>query len=268
MSLFLRVALWVGLTFLYLPIVVMIFYSFNASQRSSIWSHFTLDWYAQLFRDPQILQAAWLSVQIGVYSATIATILGIAAAVILTKFGAFRGRSLFAGMLTAPLVMPEVITGISLLLLFISTAELFGWPTQRGVMTVTIGHATLGTAFVLVVVQPRLRALNQSLEEASRDLGAGPLETFWFITLPLLLPAVIAGWLLAFVISFDDLVIASFTSGPGSSTLPMLIYSKVRIGLSPDVNALATLLILAVFVGLFIAWIMVRRDWRRGSSRP
>ncbi len=261
---FLTLSLWAGLAFLYMPILMLIAFSFNTSRRSSVWSGFTLDWYAQLFRDPAILQAAWLSVQIGVYSATIATILGVLASGLLVKFGQFRGRSLFAGLMSAPLVMPEVIIGISLLLLFISSAELFGWPAQRGIMTVTIAHATFGAAFVLVVVQPRMRAMDKSLEEASRDLGAKPLATFVYITLPLIAPAVIAGWLLAFVVSFDDLVIASFTSGPGSSTLPMLIYSKVRIGVSPDVNALATLLIGVVVIGLVVAALLLRR---RSSDR-
>lgn len=252
-------SLWTGIAFLYMPILVLIAYSFNASKRSSVWSHFTTDWYVELFRDPQILEAAWISVQIGIYSATIATILGVMASVMLVKFGRFRGRGLFVGLMTSPLVMPEVIIGISLLLLFISSAELIGWPAQRGMLTVTIAHATFGAAFVLVVVKPRMQSLDRSLEEASRDLGAGPLATFWFISLPLILPAVVAGWLLAFVVSFDDLVIASFTSGPGGSTLPMLIYSKVRIGVSPDVNALATLLILTVFIVLIAAALILRR---------
>lgn len=260
MTRFLTFSLWFGFAFLYLPIIVLIVYSFNASRRSSVWTGFTTDWYFQLFRDPQILEAAWLSVQIGVYSATIATILGVMASVMLVKFGAFRGRRLFTGLMTSPLVMPEVIIGISLLLLFISSATVLGWPAQRGVLTVTIAHATFGAAFVLVVVQPRMRSLDQSLEEASRDLGARPLATFWYITLPLIAPAVLAGWLLAFVVSFDDLVIASFTSGPGSSTLPMLIYSKVRIGVSPDVNALATLLIGIVVIALGIVAFILHRD--------
>lgn len=257
---FLTVSLWAGLAFLYMPILMLMAFSFNASRRSSVWSGFSTEWYVRLFEDPQILQAAWLSVQIGVYSATIATILGVMASVMLVKFRTFRGRRLFTGLMTSPLVMPEVIIGISLLLLFISTSELFGWPANRGIMTVTIAHATFGAAFVLVVVQPRMRALDVNLEEASRDLGARPLVTFWFITLPLIAPAVFAGWLLAFVVSFDDLVIASFTSGPGGSTLPMLIYSKVRIGVSPDVNALATIMILIVALGLLIAHLIMKRD--------
>ena len=248
--------------FLYLPIFVLIAYSFNASRRGGVWGGFSTHWYGELFRDEQILNAAWVSLKIGVYSATGATALGVMAAIALVRFGRFRGRSLFTGMVSAPLVMPEVITGISLLLLFISAEQLLGWPAGRGVLTITIAHITFCTAFVIVVVQPRLATMDQSLEEASRDLGAGPATTFFLVTLPVIAPALVSGWLLAFILSFDDLVIASFTAGPGSTTLPMLIFSKIKIAVSPDVNALAALIILGVAAALAVSLIVLRRSAR------
>ncbi|MEM9632100.1 MAG: ABC transporter permease subunit [Pseudomonadota bacterium] len=259
MSRFLKLSLWLGFAFLYLPIFVLIAYSFNASRRGSIWGGFSTHWYVELFKDEQILKAAWISIQIAVYSATGATVLGLLAAVAMVRFGKFRGRTLFSGMMSAPLVMPEVITGISLLLLFISAEQLIGWPAGRGMLTITIAHITFCTAFVLVVLQPRMASMDRSLEEASRDLGAGPVTTFVLITLPVIAPAIISGWLLAFILSFDDLVIASFTAGPGSTTLPMLIFSKVKIAVSPDVNALATLIILVAALGLALAMFFTRR---------
>lgn len=255
----LKVALWVGFTFLYLPIVVLIVYSFNSSRRGSVWGGFSTHWYGELLKDGQILDAAWISLKIGVYSATGAVILGLLAAIVLVRFGKFKGRALFSGMVSAPLVMPEIITGISLLLLFISAQKLFGWPAGRGIMTITIAHITFCTAFVIVVIQPRLATMDRSMEEASRDLGAGPVMTFFLITLPMIAPALVAGWLLAFILSFDDLVIASFTSGPGSTTLPMLIFSKVKIAVSPEINALATLIILGVTIALIGALLLSKR---------
>lgn len=255
----LKVALWVGFTFLYLPIVVLIVYSFNSSRRGSVWGGFSTHWYGELLKDGQILDAAWISLKIGVYSATGAVILGLLAAIVLVRFGKFKGRALFSGMVSAPLVMPEIITGISLLLLFISAQKLFGWPAGRGIMTITIAHITFCTAFVIVVIQPRLATMDRSMEEASRDLGAGPVMTFFLITLPMIAPALVAGWLLAFILSFDDLVIASFTSGPGSTTLPMLIFSKVKIAVSPEINALATLIILGVAIALIGALLLSKR---------
>ncbi|MCO4839352.1 MAG: ABC transporter permease subunit [Rhodobacteraceae bacterium] len=256
---FLKISLWIGMAFLYLPIISLIIYSFNASRRGNIWGGFSTHWYGELFQDEQILNAAWISLKIAVFSASGATVLGVMAAIVLVRFGRFRGRALFSGMVSAPLVMPEVITGISLLLLFISAEQIFGWPAGRGVLTVTLAHITFCTAFVIVVIQPRLVDLDRSLEEASRDLGAGPATTFFLITLPLIVPALASSWLLAFILSFDDLVIASFTSGPGATTLPMLIFSKVKIAVSPDVNALATLIILIVGIGLCVAMLGLRK---------
>ena len=256
---FLLLSLWIGFSFLYLPILVLIAYSFNASRRGSVWGGFSTQWYGALFRDEQILGAAWISLKIGIYSATGATVLGVMAAVALVRFGRFPGRGLFTGMVSAPLVMPEVITGISMLLLFIAAEQIIGWPAGRGMLTITIAHITFCTAFVIVVVQPRLAGMDQSLEEASRDLGAGPATTFFLITLPVIAPALVSGWLLAFILSFDDLVIVSFTAGPGSTTLPMLIFSKIKIAVSPDVNALATLIILGVALALAGSLILLRR---------
>jgi putrescine transport system permease protein len=242
-----------GYAFLYLPILTLVVYSFNASDRVMIWQGFSTRWYAALLQDSQILGAAWLSLKIGVMSASLATVLGLLGGYVLVRFGRFRTRTLFSGMLAAPLVVPEVITGLSLLMLFIALEAQFGWPAGRGVTTITIAHITFCTAYVAVVVQSRLSQLDPSLEEAAMDLGARPVRTFFLITVPLLAPALVAGWLLAFTLSIDDLVIASFASGPGASTLPMVIFSKVRLGLSPEINALATLLILAVIVGVGIA---------------
>jgi len=264
MNRFLKLSLWVGFAFLYLPIIVLMVFSFNASRRGNVWSGFSTHWYFELVKDEQILNAAWISLKIGVYSATGATILGVMASLALVRFGRFKGRTLFSGLVSAPLVMPEVITGISLLLLFISAEQLLGWPAERGILTITLAHITFCTAFAIVVIQPRLAGMDQSMEEASRDLGAGVVTTFFLVTLPLIAPALVASWLLAFILSFDDLVIASFTAGPGSTTLPMLIFSKVKIAVSPDVNALATLII--VGVGLMLAaWYFATKYLGRDS---
>ncbi|MFU8816734.1 MAG: ABC transporter permease subunit [Pseudomonadales bacterium] len=254
-----------GYAFLYLPILTLVAYSFNDSDRVMVWQGFSTRWYAALLQDQQILGAAWLSVRIAVVNATFATVLGLMAGYVLVRFGRFRTRTLFAGMLAAPLVIPEVITGLSLLMLFIALQDMLGWPGARGATTVTIAHITFSTAYVAVVVQSRLSQLDPSLEEAAMDLGARPGRTFLLITVPLLAPALLAGWLLAFTLSLDDLVIASFVSGPGASTLPMVIFSKVRLGLSPEINALATLLILAVVVGVSVALLLLAR---RGAPPP
>jgi putrescine transport system permease protein len=254
-----------GYAFLYLPMVTLVGYSFNESDRVMIWQGFSTRWYGELLRDEQILGAAWLSVRIAVMNATVATLLGLMGGYALVRFGRFRTRSLFAGMLAAPLVIPEVITGLSLLTLFVAAADLVGWPGSRGVATITIAHITFSTAYVAVVVQSRLAQLDPSLEEAAMDLGARPWQTFLQVTVPLLAPALAAGWLLAFTLSLDDLVIASFVSGPGASTLPMVIFSKVRLGLSPEVNALATLLIAAVLVGVTVALLVSTRRRDRGG---
>ena len=248
-----------GYAFLYIPLVSVIFYSFNDSRLATVWGGFSTRWYGELFRNDQILDAMFLSLRIAATSATFATILGTMAGLILVRFGRFRGRALFSGMITAPLVMPEVITGLSLLLLFVSLQQLIGWPGQRGFSTITIAHTTFSMAYVAVVVRSRLAAMDESLEEAAMDLGCGPLRVIFDITLPLIAPAMVAGWLLAFTLSLDDLVIASFVSGPGSSTLPMYIFSKVKLGVTPDINALASLIILIVSVGLLLSWAAMRK---------
>jgi putrescine transport system permease protein len=248
-----------GYAFLYIPLVSVIFYSFNDSKLATVWGGFSTRWYGELFRNDQVLDAMFLSLRIAATSATFATILGTMAGLILVRFGRFRGRALFSGMITSPLVMPEVITGLSLLLLFVSLQQLIGWPGQRGFSTITIAHTTFSMAYVAVVVRSRLAAMDESLEEAAMDLGCGPLRVIFDITLPLIVPAMVAGWLLAFTLSLDDLVIASFVSGPGSSTLPMYIFSKVKLGVTPDINALASLIILIVSVGLLLSWAAMRK---------
>lgn len=248
-----------GYAFLYIPLVFVVVYSFNDSRIATIWGGFSTRWYGALMRNDQILDAALLSLRIALTSATLATILGTMAGLVLARFGRFRGKTLFSGMITSPMVMPEVITGLSLLLLFVTMQQLTGWPGQRGFTTITIAHTTFSMAYVAVIVQSRLLSMDESLEEAAMDLGGRPLRVVFDITLPLLAPAMIAGWLLAFTLSLDDLVIASFVSGPGSSTLPMYIFSKVKLGVSPDINALATLIIAAVSLGVLVAWFALRR---------
>ncbi len=248
-----------GYAFLYIPLVSVVFYSFNDSKLATVWGGFSTRWYGELFRNEQILDAALLSLQVAATSATLATILGTMAGLILVRFSRFRGRTLFSGMITSPLVMPEVITGLSLLLLFVSLQQWIGWPGQRGFSTITIAHTTFAMAYVAVVVRSRLLAMDESLEEAAMDLGCGPLRVLFDITLPLIAPAMLAGWLLAFTLSLDDLVIASFVSGPGASTLPMYIFSKVKLGVTPDINALASILILIVTIGLAVAWLAMRK---------
>jgi putrescine transport system permease protein len=249
-----------GYAFLYIPLVSVVFYSFNDSKLATVWGGFSTRWYGELFRNEQILDAALLSLQVAASSATLATILGTMAGLILVRFSRFRGRSLFSGMIISPLVMPEVITGLSLLLLFVSLQQVVGWPGQRGFSTITIAHTTFAMAYVAVVVRSRLVAMDESLEEAAMDLGCGPLRVLFDITLPLIAPAMLAGWLLAFTLSLDDLVIASFVSGPGASTLPMYIFSKVKLGVTPDINALASILILIVSIGLLAAWLAMRQQ--------
>lgn len=247
-----------GFAFLYLPIVLLVIYSFNESRLVTVWAGFSTKWYRELFNNQGLIDAAWVTLRVGVVSATFATVLGTLAALALTRYTRFNGRILFSGMVFAPLVMPEVITGLSLLLLFVAVD--FG----RGFWTVTLAHITFSMCFVAVVVQSRLMSFDRSLEEAAMDLGAGPVTTFTQITLPVILPAVIAGWMLAFTLSLDDLVIASFTSGPGATTLPMKIYSQVRLGVTPEINAVCTLLIGAVAIGVIIASLLNKsREVRR-----
>lgn len=254
---FVPVVATLGFIFLYVPIISLIVFSFNESKLVTVWSRFSTKWYTELLNDEQILDAAWISFKIGAISATAALVFGTIGALALQRFGRFRGKTLLTGMISAPLVMPEVITGLSLLLLFVAMESLFGWPAGRGLTTIIIAHTTFCMAFVAVVVQSRLADMDSDQEEAAMDLGAKPARVFWDITLPTIAPALVAGWLLAFTLSLDDLVIASFVSGPGATTLPMLIFSKVRLGVSPDINALATIMILIVVVGVVLAaWIM------------
>lgn len=248
-----------GYAFLYVPLVLVVVYSFNDSRIATVWGGFSTRWYGELLRNEQILDAALLSLRIALTSATFATLFGTMAGLVLARFGRFKGRTLFSGMISSPMVMPEVITGLSLLLLFVTLQQVTGWPGQRGFTTITIAHTTFSMAYVAVIVQSRLMSMDESLEEAAMDLGGRPLRVVFDITLPLIAPAMVAGWLLAFTLSLDDLVIASFVSGPGSSTLPMYIFSKVKLGVSPDINALATLIIAAVSIGVLIAWIATRR---------
>jgi putrescine transport system permease protein len=248
-----------GYAFLYVPIVSVVIYSFNDSRLVAVWGGFSLRWYGELFRDQQVLEAALLSVRIAFLSATFATALGTLAALALARLRRFRGRVLFTGMLAAPLVMPEVITGLSLLLLFVSLEDLIGWPATRGATTITIAHVTFSMAYVAVVVQGRLASMDESLEEAAMDLGGRPLRVMFDITLPLIAPAMFAGWLLSFTLSLDDLVISTFVSGPGATTLPMLIFSKVKLGVTPDINALASILIAVALVAVAIAGAAGRR---------
>ena len=258
-SRFVLAALAFGYAFLYVPLVLIVIYSFNDSRVATIWGGFSTRWYRELLSNDQVLDALWLSLRIAAVSATMATILGTMAALALARFGRFRGRTLFSGMISSPMVMPEVITGLSLLLLFIALQQLTGWPGQRGFSTVTIAHTTFSMAYVAVIVQSRLIAMDRTLEEAAMDLGCRPMRVIFDVTLPIIAPAMISGWLLAFTLSLDDLVIASFVSGPGGTTLPMYIFSKVKLGVSPDINALASLMMLVVAVGVFLAWLLIRR---------
>ena len=269
-GLFSKSMLWVGLAFLYIPILSMVFYSFNNSRLVTVWDAAnspTVKWYVQLFKDHQILSAAWLSIQVAATTATGAVILGTLAGLVLSRFGPFRGRAFLQGLTTAPLVMPEVITGLSMLLLFVSLEQLFtawfGWQFDRGFATITIAHITFTMAYVTVVVQSRLAGFDDSLEEAALDLGARPAKVFFRITVPLILPAILSGWLLAFTLSWDDLVMTQFVSGPGSNTLPMVIFSRVRLGVSPVVNALATIMVLIVALGVVLSAILMRRQEQR-----
>ncbi len=256
MSLFNVTSLTLVAAFLYLPILLLIIYSFNESKLVTVWGGFSTKWYGELLRNEQFLDAAWVTLKVAVISSTIATVLGTMAALVLVRAGRFIGRTLFSGMIYAPLVMPEVITGLSLLLLFIAAG------VDRGATTIILAHATFSMCYVSVVVSSRLVTFDRSLEEAARDLGCTPWDAFFSVTLPIIAPAVIAGWLLAFTLSLDDLVIASFTSGPGATTLPMRIYSAVRLGVSPEINALSTILIGLVSIGVIAASLAGKRSAR------
>ncbi|MDH3387175.1 MAG: ABC transporter permease subunit [Gammaproteobacteria bacterium] len=253
-----------GIAFLYVPMLLLVIYSFNSSRIVPIWGGFSTKWYGELFDSPEIWEAVSLSLKIATVNACFATILGTLAGLALVRFGRFKGRTLFSGMISAPLVMPEVITGLSLLLLFITMQEFIGWPDQRGFTTITIAHITFSMAYVAVIIQSRLSGMAQDLEEAAQDLGAKPFRVLTDITLPLLAPGMLAGWLLSFTLSLDDLIIASFVTGPGAVTLPILIYSRVKLGLRPDINALATIIILVVAIGVIVAgYIMLRQQKQR-----
>jgi putrescine transport system permease protein len=255
-----------GFAFLYVPILSMVFFSFNYSKLVTVWDHAnspTLKWYGLLFHNSQIMGAAWLSIKIATMNACLAVVLGTLTGLVLARFGRFRGRTILAAMTTAPLVMPEVITGLAMLLLFVSMEQLIGWPAGRGITTITIAHVTFSMAYVTVIIQSRLANFDDSLEEAAMDLGARPAKVFWRITLPLIMPAIVSGWLLAFTLSWDDVVISQFVAGPSSTTLPMVIFSKVRLGVSPDVNALATIMVLIVATGVVLSAIVMQRQEKR-----
>lgn len=274
---FLKTCLFIGFAFFYIPIFSMIFFSFNKSRLATVWGGFSTEWYFKLFANKQVIGAALLSLEIALVSATIATILGTMAGIALARFKRFRGRTLFSGFVTAPLIMPEVITGISMLMFFILlaqivnwVAQLFGippmwtnWITKRGFSTVTIAHITFSLTFVTTIVQSRLSSMDISLEEAAMDLGSKPWQVLKDVTLPIIMPAIMSGWLLAFTISLDDVVITNFTTGPGATTLPILIWSKVKLGVTPDINALASLIIIIVGICVGIAGIIMNRAEKR-----
>jgi putrescine transport system permease protein len=258
-SLSLYTALGFGYAFLYLPIVLLVIYSFNASRLVTVWGGFSTKWYGELLNDQKILDAAWLSLKVALLNATISTFLGTLAAIVLVRFRRFAGRTLFTGMITAPLVMPEIITGLAMLLLFVSMEQAIGWPDGRSMTTIVIAHVTFSLSFVTVVVQSRLAQMDISLEEAAMDLGARPAKVFLVVTLPIIAPSLLAGWLLSFTLSIDDVVISSFVTGPGSTTLPIVIFSKVRLGVSPEINALASIVVAIVSVGIVIFGIVMQR---------
>ncbi len=250
-----------GYAFLYVPIISLIVYSFNTSRLVTVWGGFSTRWYSELLHNDQILSAAWLSLRIATMNATLSVLLGTLAAITLVRFGKFRGRTLFSTMVSAPLVMPDVILGLASLLLFVTMEHMIGWPAGRGITTITLAHITFSAAFVTVVVQSRLTQFDISLEEAAMDLGARPWKVFLLITLPIIAPSLLAGWLLAFTLSLDDLVIASFVAGPGATTLPMVVYSSVRLGVSPQINALATLIVAIVTLCILLAgWLTHRKE--------
>ncbi|KJU75848.1 spermidine/putrescine ABC transporter permease [Ectopseudomonas oleovorans] len=256
---FSSIMLWAGLTFIYLPMVILVIYSFNASRLVTVWGGWSVKWYVGLLDNTQLMNSVMRSLEIACYTAIAAVALGTLAAFVLTRITHFKGRTLFGGLVTAPLVMPEVITGLSLLLLFVLMAQLIGWPMQRGMTTIWIAHTTFCSAYVAVVVSSRLRELDMSIEEAAMDLGARPWKVFFLITVPMIAPSLAAGAMMSFALSLDDLVLASFVSGPGSTTLPMEIFSAVRLGVKPEINAVASLILLAVSFATFLAWFFAHR---------
>ena len=260
--------LWLGLVFIYLPMIILVIYSFNASRLVTVWGGWSVHWHVGLLDNTQLMNAVKRSLQIAFFTATAAVALGTLAAFVMTRIKRFKGRTLFSGLVTAPLVMPEVITGLSLLLLFVAMAQMIGWPAERGMVTIWIAHVTFCTAYVAVVVSGRLSELDQSIEEAAMDLGARPWKTFLLITVPMIAPSIAAGWLLSFTLSLDDLVLASFVSGPGSTTLPMEVFSAVRLGVKPEINAVASLILLAVSIFTLIGWLIARSADKRRSQPP
>ena len=251
--------LWAGLAFIYLPMLILVIYSFNASKLVTVWGGWSFKWYAGLLDNSQLMGSVVRSLEIACYTAIAAVALGTLAAFVLTRITHFKGRTLFGGLVTAPLVMPEVITGLSLLLLFVAMAQMIGWPQERGIVTIWIAHTTFCAAYVAVVVSARLRELDLSIEEAAMDLGARPWKVFFLITIPMIAPSLGAGGMMSFALSLDDLVLASFVSGPGSTTLPMEVFSAVRLGVKPEINAVASLILLAVSLVTFLVWFFSRR---------
>ena len=260
---FTNLMLIAGLTFIYVPMLVLVIYSFNASRLVTVWGGWSLHWYAGLLDNTQLMGAVGRSLEVALYTAVAATALGTLAAFVLTRIPRFRGRTLFGGLVTAPLVMPEVITGLSLLLLFVAMSQLIGWAAQRGVFTIWIAHTTFCSAYVAVIVSARLRELDRSIEEAAMDLGARPWKVFLLITVPMIAPSLAAGAMMSFALSLDDLVLASFVSGPGATTLPMEIFSAVRMGVKPEINAVASLILFAVSLFTFLLWYFSRRAEER-----
>ncbi len=250
-----------GFAFLYIPIILLMVFSFNEAKTTTTWSSFSFRWYQILFENDAIIDAALISLRIAVVTATVATIVGTLAGIALVRLGKFKGKTFFSGLMIAPMVMPEVITGLSLLLFFVALEELVGWPDGRGITTITLGHITFCITFVAVIIQSRLHGMDEFLEEAAMDLGGRPARVLFDITFPLIAPAMISGWLLSFTLSLDDVILASFTAGPGSTTLPLVVFSKVKLGVSPDINALATIIIGIVAVGVFVmGWLMSKKE--------
>ncbi|BCT32740.1 ABC transporter permease subunit [Pseudomonas protegens] len=256
---FSKLMLVLGLLFIYLPMLILVIYSFNASKLVTVWGGWSIKWYVGLLDNQQLMGSVMRSLEIALYTAVAAVALGTLAAFVLTRVTRFKGRTLFGGLVTAPLVMPEVITGLSLLLLFVAMAQLIGWPMERGIVTIWIAHTTFCAAYVAVVVSARLRELDLSIEEAAMDLGARPFKVFFLITIPMIAPSLAAGGMMSFALSLDDLVLASFVSGPGSTTLPMEVFSAVRLGVKPEINAVASLILLAVSLVTFLVWYFGRR---------
>jgi putrescine transport system permease protein len=263
---FLLTFLLFGYAFLYLPILTVIIFSFNESEVVTLWTNFSLKWYGTLLHNESVLKAAWLSASIAFTTAWLAVVIGMTAAIVMVRFRKFTGRQFFNGLVTAPLVMPDVMVGLALLLLFVMLHHITGWPETRGATTIAIGHSTISIAYVILIIRARLIEFDGSLEEAALDLGAKPFKVFWQVTLPIISPAIASGWLLAFTLSFDDVVLASFLSGPGSTTLPMVIFSSVRYGVSPEINALATIILMIVTISVIVTGISIHKKDKKSRK--